>query len=62
MTIGIEPPSNPKGTEGMDSSVEYCVTIALPDMTSPIERGGFSVCVSTVDGTATGITIYLKYL
>ena len=56
MTIGVELPSNPNGTEGMDSSVEYCVVISVPDMTSPIERGGFSVCVSTVDGTATGIT------
>ena len=56
MTIGIEPPSNPNGTEGTDSSVEYCVVIVVPDMTSPIERGGFYVCVSTVDGTATGIT------
>ena len=59
MRIGIEPPSNPNGTEGVDSSVEHCVTIALPDMTSPIERGGFFVCASTVDGTATGTTINL---
>ena len=59
MTIGIELPSNPNGTEGLDSSVEHCVTIAIPDVTSPNERGRFFVCASTVDGTATGTTINL---
>ena len=54
MTIGIEPPGNPNGTEGVNSSIEYCVVITLHDLATPIERGGFSVCVSTVDGTATG--------
>ena len=54
VTIGIEPPRNPNGTEGVNSSIEYCVVITLHDLGTPIERGGFSVCVSTVDGTATG--------
>ena len=54
VTIGIEPPGNPNGTEGMNSSIEYCVVITLHDLATPNERGGFSVCVSTVDGTATG--------
>ena len=59
MTIGIEPPRNPNGTEGVNSSIEYCVVITLHDLATPTERGGFSVCVSTVDGTATGNTIHL---
>ena len=59
MTIGIEPPRNPNGTEGVNSSIEYCVGITLHDLATPTERGGFSVCVSTVDGTATGNTIHL---
>ena len=54
VTIGIEPPRNPNGTEGVNSSIEYCVVITLHDLATPNERGGFSVCVSTVDGTATG--------
>ena len=52
MTIGIEPPINRTVTEG--STVQYCVVITAPDMTDSIERSDFSVCVSTVDGTATG--------
>ena len=52
MTIGIEPPINRTVTEG--STVEYCVVITVPDMTDPIERSDFFVCVSTVDGTAMG--------
>ena len=52
MTIGIEPPVNRTVTEG--STVEYCVVITTPDMTDPIERSDFNVCVSTVDGTAMG--------
>ena len=51
MTIGIEPPINRTVTEGVNSTVEYCVVITAPDM---IERSDFSVCVSTMDGTATG--------
>ena len=58
MTIGIEPPRNPNGTEGVNSSIEYCVVITLHDLATPTERGDFSVCVSTVDGTATGNTIH----
>ena len=56
MTIGIEPSINRTTTvtEGSNSRVEYCVVISAPDMTDPIERSDFSVCVSTVDGTATG--------
>ena len=34
--------------------MEYCVVITVPDMTDPIERSDFSVCVSTEDGTAMG--------
>ena len=54
MTIGIEPPINRTVTEGVNSTVEYCVVITAPDMADPIERGDFSVCVSTMDGTAMG--------
>ena len=54
MTIAIEPPKNHTVTEGMNSTVEYCVVIAEPGMAAPIQRSGFSVCVSTVDGTAKG--------
>ena len=54
MTVGIEPPRNPNGTEGVNLSIEYCVVITLHNLATPTERGGFSVCVSTVDGTATG--------
>ena len=56
MTIGIEPPINRTVTEGINSTVEYCIVISAPDMTDPIERSDFSVCVSTVDGTAMGKT------
>ena len=52
MTIGIEPPINRTVTEG--STVEYCVVITAPNMADPIERSDFSVCVSTMDGTAMG--------
>ena len=54
MTIGIESPINRNVTEGVDSTVEYCVVITTPDMTDPIERSDFFVCVSTMDGTAMG--------
>ena len=52
--IWIEPPRNRAVIEGMNSTVEYCVVIAEPGMAAPIKRSGFSVCVSTVEGTATG--------
>ena len=52
MTIGIEEPRDRTVME--DSRVEYCVVITAPDMTAPIERSDFNVCVSTVDGTAVG--------
>ena len=52
MTIGIEEPRNRTVIEGIDS--QYCVVITAPDMTAPMERSDFSVCVSTVDGTAIG--------
>ena len=54
MTIGIEPPVNRTVIEGVNSTVQYCVVITAPDMADPIERSDFSVCVSTVDGTAMG--------
>ena len=54
MTIGIEPPINRNVTEGVNSTVEYCVVITTPDMTDPIERSDFNICVSTMDGTAIG--------
>ena len=54
MTVGIEPPINRTVTEGENSTVEYCVVITTPDMTDPIERSSFNVCVSTMDGTAMG--------
>ena len=49
--IGIGPQRNHTATEGINSTVECCVVIAVPDI---IQRSDFSVCVSTVDGTATG--------
>ena len=54
MTIGIEPPINRTVMEGPNSRVEYCVVITTPDMTDPIERSDFNICVSTMDGTAIG--------
>ena len=54
MTVGIEPPIYRTVTEGPNSTVEYCVVITAPNMTDPIEHSDFSVCVSTVDGTAAG--------
>ena len=54
MRIGIEPPINRTVTEGPNSRVEYCVVITAPDMTDPIERSDFNICVSTMDGTAIG--------
>ena len=54
MRIWIEPPRNSTVIEGMNSTVEYCVVIAEPSMAAPIERNGFFVCVSSVDGTAVG--------
>jgi len=54
VTIGIEEPRNRTVMEGVDSTVQYCVVITVPDMTAPMERSDFNVCVSTVDGTARG--------
>ena len=54
VTLGIELPISRTVTESVNLTVEYCVVITQPDITAPIERGGFSVCVSSVDGTATG--------
>ena len=54
ITIGIEPPINRTVTEGVNPTVEYCVVITAPDMSDPIERNDFNICVSTVDGTAMG--------
>ena len=54
MTLGISPPTNLVVTEDVNLTVEYCVAITVPDMTDPIERSDFFVCVSTVDGTAMG--------
>ena len=52
--IGIGPQRNHTATEAINSIVEYCVVIAVPDI---IQRSDFSLCVSTVDVTATGTTI-----
>ena len=54
LMIGIGPQRNHITTEAINSTVEYCVVIAVPDI---IQRSDFSLCVSTVDGTATGTTI-----
>ena len=54
MTLGILPPTNLIVTEDVNSTVEYCVAVTVPDITDPIERSDFFVCVSTVDGTAMG--------
>ena len=63
--VGIELPTNLDITEGTDSTVEYCVVISEPDMTVTIQRTDFSVCVSTVNGTAMGentdCIIFLHY-
>ena len=55
--IGIEPPTNRNIREDTDQTVEYCVVISVPDMNATIQRSDFSVCVSTVDGTAMGENI-----
>ena len=54
MRVGIEEPTDRTVMEGVDSTVQYCVVISAPDMTAPMERSDFNVCVSTVDGTAMG--------
>ena len=57
VTVGIEPPTNRNIREDTDPTVEYCVVISVPDMNATIQRSDFSVCVSTVDGTAMGENI-----
>ena len=54
VTLGIELQRSRTVTESVNLTIEYCVVIIQPDITAPIERGGFSVCASSVDGTATG--------
>ena len=54
VTLGIELRISRTITESVNLTVEYCVVIIQPDIAAPIERGGFSVCASSVDGTATG--------
>ena len=69
VAVGIELPTNLNITEGTDPTVEYCVVISVPDMTVTIQRSDFSVCVSTVNGTAMGentdciifFALYMKY-
>ena len=50
VTVEIEELRNLTVIEGLNSTVERCVVIPGSD---PIERN-FSVCVSTMDGTAMG--------
>ena len=57
VTVGIELPTNRNITEGTDPTVEYCVEISVPDMNATIQHSDFSVCVSTMDGTAMGENI-----
>ena len=57
VTVGIELPTNRNIREDTDPTVEYCVVISVPDMNVTIQRSDFSVCVSTVDGTAVGENI-----
>ena len=57
VTVGIELPRNHTIREDTDPTVEYCVVISVPDMNATIQRSNFSVCVSTVDGTAMGENI-----
>ena len=54
MTVGIDLLTNLNITEGTDPTVEYCVVISVRDMNTTIQPSDFSVCVSTVDGTAMG--------
>ena len=62
MLIGIEPPTNRNIREDTDQTVEYCVVISVPDMNATIQRSDFSVCVSTVDGTAMGENINILFI
>jgi len=57
VTIGIEEPRVVNVTEGINLTVEYCVVITAPSMSTTIERDDFIVCASTVNGTAVGKNI-----
>ena len=52
--VGIELPRIRNIREDMNPTVEYCVVISVPDMNTTIQRSDFSVCISTMDGTAMG--------
>ena len=51
------PPLRVTLTESVNRIVECCVQITGPDMSTTIQRDNFSLCVSTIDGTAVGKNI-----
>jgi len=55
------PPPRVTVTEGVDQNVECCVQITGPNMSASIQRDDFSVCVSTINGTAVGKNMLLAY-
>ena len=61
IVLGKVPPLRVTMTEGVNQRVECCVQITVPDMSTTIQRDDFSVCVSTVSGTAVGKNIVVSF-
>ena len=61
IVVGKVPPLRVTVTEGVDRTVECCVQITGPNMSASIQRDDFSVCVSTINGTAVGKNMLLAY-
>jgi len=61
IVLGKVPPLRVTVTEGVNRTVECCVQITGPDMSTTIQRDNFSVCVSTVNGTAIGKHIVVSF-
>ena len=57
IVLGKVPPLRVTVTEGVNQTVQCCVQITGPNMSTIIQRDDFSVCVSTMDGTADGKNI-----
>ena len=62
IVLGKVPPLRVTVTEGVNQTVECCVQITGPDMSTTIQRDDFSVCVSTISGTAVGKNIVVRLL
>jgi len=62
IALGKVPPLRVTVTEGVNRTVECCVQITGPDMSTTIQRDDFSVCVSTINGTAVGKNIVVRLL